>query len=36
MLRLVYFNSGRAEAMRIALSLSGEEWEDVTVDGIGI
>ena len=36
MLRLVYFSTpGRAEAIRIALSLSGEEWEDVTVDGIG-
>ncbi len=35
MFQLVYFSTpGRAEAIRIALSLSGEEWEDVTVDGI--
>lgn len=34
MLRLVYFPSpGRAEAIRIALSLSGVEWEDVAIDG---
>ena len=35
MLRLIYFSTpGRAEAIRVALSLSGEQWEDVTVDGI--
>ena len=35
MLRLIYFSTpGRAEAIRVALSLSGEEWEDVTVDGV--
>ena len=34
MLRLVYFPSpGRAEAIRIALSLAGVEWEDVSIDG---
>ena len=32
--RLVYFSvPGRAEASRIALSLSGIEWEDVEVNG---
>ena len=36
MLRLVYFPvPGRAEACRIALALSGTEWEDVQVDGTG-
>jgi glutathione S-transferase len=36
MYRLVYFSTpGRAEAIRIALSLSGREWKDVNVDGLG-
>jgi len=36
MLRLVYFPSpGRAEAIRVALSLSGIDWEDLSVDGAG-
>jgi len=35
MMRLVYFSvPGRAEASRIALALSGIEWEDVEVNGI--
>ena len=35
MLRLVYFGvPGRAEASRVALSLSGLEWEDVQVNGV--
>ena len=35
MLRLVYFGvPGRAEASRVALSLSGFEWEDVEVNGV--
>jgi glutathione S-transferase len=34
MLQLVYFPvPGRAEASRVALALSGLEWEDVEVDG---
>ena len=34
MLELVYFpGPGRAEASRIALSLSGLEWQDIEVDG---
>jgi len=33
-LRLVYFPSpGRAEAIRVALSISGVEWEDISIDG---
>ena len=33
--RLVYFAvPGRAEACRIALSLSGIEWEDIEVNGV--
>ena len=35
MLRLVYFGvPGRAEASRVALSLSGLEWEDIQVNGV--
>ena len=35
MLRLMYFGvPGRAEASRVALSLSGLEWEDVKVNGV--
>ena len=35
MLRLVYFGvPGRAEASRVALSLSAIEWEDVEVNGV--
>lgn len=35
MLKLVYFGvPGRAEASRVALSISGHEWEDVQVNGV--
>ena len=35
MLRLVYFGvPGRAEASRVALAISGLEWEDVHVNGV--
>ena len=33
-MRLMYFAvPGRAEASRLALALSGMEWEDVEIDG---